>query len=618
MTIEDRDHVVIRFSGDSGDGMQLTGTQFSNTSAFMGNDIATFPDYPAEIRAPQGTLAGVSGFQVHFGATEISTPGDEVDMLVAMNPAALKVNLGSVRAGGCVIVNTDSFDEKNIAKATYSANPLTDNSLSSYKVIQVAVTTQTLEALKDSPLDSKSKDRCKNFYALGMTYFFYHRTLDSTIKWIEQKFKNKEEVKKGNIAVLKAGYNFAETLESFISTYKVAPASLTKGLYRQIDGNTATAFGFLKAAEDAKLTLFLGSYPITPATDILHELANYKHLGVKTFQAEDEIAAISSAIGAASAGSLAITTTSGPGMALKTEALGLAISYELPLIVVNVQRGGPSTGLPTKTEQSDLFQAIYGRNGESPVVVIAASHPSDCFWSAYEASKIALKYMCPVIYLSDGYIANGSEPWKIPNFEKDFSPIVHHQNDSVDIINGKVQHMKRDEITKARPWIIPGTKGQEYRIGGLEKDIKTGSVSYDSMNHEKMCQLRAAKIDALADELPPQTVMGESSGDLLVVSWGGTFGAVMTSVRQLQKEGIRISHLHLRYLNPMPKNVGSLLKSFKKVLVPELNLGQLKAVLNARYSVNAVGYNKVQGLPFKVSELVAAFKKELQQESSNK
>lgn len=612
MTIEDKDHIVIRFSGDSGDGMQLTGTQFSNTSAFMGNDIATFPDYPAEIRAPQGTLAGVSGFQVHFGATEIFTPGDEVDMLVAMNPAALKVNLGSVRLGGCIVVNTDSFDEKNITKATFTANPLTDKSLSNYKVIQVAITSQTLEALKDSPLDSKSKDRCKNFYALGLTYFFYHRTLDSTIKWIEQKFGKKPDVKNANIAVLKAGYNFAETLESFVSTYKVAPATLTKGTYRQIDGNTATAFGFLKAAEDANLSLFLGSYPITPASDILHELSNYKHLGVKTFQAEDEIAGICSALGAACAGSLAITTTSGPGMALKTEALGLAISYELPLVVVNVQRGGPSTGLPTKTEQSDLFQAVYGRNGESPVAVIAASHPSDCFMSAYEASKIALKYMCPVIYLSDGYIANGSEPWKLPNFEKDFTPIKHHQNDPVEFgPTGKVLHMKRDEQTKARPWIIPGTKGQEYRIGGLEKDIKSGSVSYDSINHEKMCHLRASKIDAIQQDIPDQVVMGETSGDLLVVSWGGTYGSVMTAVKQLQREGNKISHIHLRYINPMPKNVGSILKSFKKVIVPELNLGQLKAIINAKFSVNAQGYNKVQGLPFKVSELVDAFKNQL-------
>lgn len=612
MIIEDKDHIVIRFSGDSGDGMQLTGTQFSNTSAFMGNDIATFPDYPAEIRAPQGTLAGVSGFQVHFGATEIFTPGDEVDMLVAMNPAALKVNLGSVGLGGCIIVNTDSFDEKNITKATFASNPLTDKSLSNYKVIEVAITSQTLEALKDAPLDSKSKDRCKNFYALGLTYFFYHRTLDSTIKWIEQKFGKKPDVKNANIAVLKAGYNFAETLESFVSTYKVAPATLTKGTYRQIDGNTATAFGFLKAAEDANLSLFLGSYPITPASDILHELSNYKHLGVKTFQAEDEIAGICSAIGAACAGSLAITTTSGPGMALKTEALGLAISYELPLVVVNVQRGGPSTGLPTKTEQSDLFQAVYGRNGESPVAVIAASHPSDCFMSAYEASKIALKYMCPVIYLSDGYIANGSEPWKLPNFEKDFAPIKHHQNDTVEFgPTGKVLHMKRDESTKARPWIIPGTKGQEYRIGGLEKDINTGSVSYDSINHEKMCHLRAAKMDAIQKEIPDQTIMGDQTGDLLVVSWGGTYGSVMTAVKQMQKEGKKISHMHLRYINPMPKNVGSILKSFKRIIVPELNLGQLRSIINAKFSVDAQGYNKVQGLPFKVSELLEAFKNQL-------
>jgi len=606
--------VVIRFAGDSGDGMQLTGTQFSNTSAVMGNDISTFPDYPSEIRAPSGTIAGVSGFQVHIGASEINTPGDEVDMLVAMNPAALKANLHSVKPSGYIVVNLDAFNEKNIEKAKYATNPLEDGTLQNYRVIQAPITSQTIEALKEINVDSKTKDRCKNFYALGMTYFFYNRSADTTIKWIEDKFKSKPDVMKANIAALKAGACFAENIETVISTYNVPQAKISPGDYRQIDGNTATAWGFIRAAEMAKLPLFLGSYPITPATDILHELAKHKEFGVKTYQAEDEIAGICSAIGAACAGSLAITTTSGPGMALKTEALGLAISYELPLVIVNVQRGGPSTGLPTKTEQSDLFQAVWGRNGESPLVVIAATRPNDCFASAYEASRIALKHMVPVILLTDGYIANGAEPWKIPDLNTEFGPIQHCMVDPEKLDKATFHYMNRDEKTLARPWVIPGMKGLEFRMGGLEKDIKTGCVSTDPRNHELMCHLRAKKVEIVAEDIPLQTVEGESSGDLLVVSWGGTSGATLSAVKKLQAEGKKVSLMHMKYLNPMPKNTETLLKSFKKVIVPELNLGQLKTILNAKYGIQAKGYNKVQGLPFKISELVEVFNKELTKE----
>lgn len=611
---ESIDHVVIRFAGDSGDGMQLTGTQFSNTSAIMGNDIATFPDYPSEIRAPSGTIAGVSGFQVHFGSTEIYTPGDEVDMLVAMNPAALKANLYAVKPSGYIVVNTDSFTEKNLEKAKYTTNPLEDGSLQNYRVILAPISSQTVEALKDIPLDTKTKDRCKNFYALGMTYFFYNRSNETTIKWIEQKFKSKPDIVKANIAALKAGASFAENTEIVISTYTVPVAPTPPGDYRQTDGNTATAWGFIKAAQMAKLPLFLGSYPITPASDILHELSKYKEFNVKTFQAEDEIAGICSAIGAACAGSLAITTSSGPGMALKTEAIGLAISYELPLVIVNVQRGGPSTGLPTKTEQSDLYQAIWGRNGESPLVVMAASRPNDCFASAYEASRIALEHMVPVILLTDGYIANGAEPWKISDIENQYGPIKHCIVDPEKVDKETFHYMNRDEKTLARPWVIPGMKGLEFRMGGLEKDLKTGCVSMDPRNHELMCLMRQKKVDLVAENIPLQTIEGEDSGDLLVVSWGGTYGACISAVRSLQAEGKKISHMHLKYLNPMPKNVETILKSFKKIIVPELNLGQLKNVINAKFGVNAKGYNRVQGLPFKISELKNTFNQELMKE----
>lgn len=606
--------VVIRFAGDSGDGMQLTGTQFSNTSAVMGNDISTFPDYPSEIRAPSGTIAGVSGFQVHIGANEINTPGDEVDMLVAMNPAALKANLHSVKPAGYIIVNRDSFTEKNLEKAKYASNPLEDGSLENYRIISAPITSQTIEALKEINVDSKTKDRCKNFYALGMTYFFYGRSNDTTIKWIEGKFKSKPDVVKANIAALKAGTCFAENTEAVVSTYKVPMAKIPDGDYRQIDGNTATAWGFIRASEMAKRPLFIGSYPITPASDILHELSKHKDFGVKTFQAEDEIAGICSAIGAACAGSLAITTSSGPGMALKTEAIGLAISYELPLVIVNVQRGGPSTGLPTKTEQADLNQALWGRNGEAPLVVMAASRPSDCFASAYEASRIALKYMTPVILLTDGYIANGAEPWKIPDLSTEYGPITTRLVDLEKIDYQTFHYMNRDDKTLARPWVIPGMKGLEFRMGGLEKDIKTGCVSTDPRNHELMCQMRAKKIDLIAEDIPLQTLEGADSGDLLVISWGGTYGASVMAVRKLQAEGKKVSLMHMKYISPMPRNVESILKNFSKIIIPELNLGQLRTLINSKFGVKAKGYNKVQGLPFKISELVEAFKQELNKE----
>ncbi len=601
------DSVVIRFSGDSGDGMQLTGTQFSNTSAMMGNDISTFPDYPSEIRAPQGTIAGVSGFQVHFGSTEIFTPGDDVDMLVAMNPAALKANLDSLKKGGHIIVNLDAFNKVNLTKAGYQDNPLETKELENYTVIHASITSQTIAALVDIEIDNKSKDRCKNFYALGMSYFFFNRNLDTTITWIEDKFKNNKAMAMANILALKAGRNFAETSEVMISSYRVPAASIAPGTYRQINGNTATAWGLMRAAESAGRELFLGSYPITPATDILHELAKHKQLGIKTYQAEDEIAGICSAIGASCAGSLGVTTSSGPGIALKGEAIGLAVSYEIPLVIVNVQRGGPSTGLPTKTEQSDLNQALFGRNGEAPIVVVAASRPSDCFKMAYEASRIALEHMTPVMLLTDGYIANGTEPWKLPDLDLEYPAIKTHlikpENENPETL----KWTNRDTETLARKWIVPGMKGFEYQIGGLEKDIVKGCVSHNPLNHQKMCDLREKKIELVANNIPLQSVVGEDSGDLLVVSWGGTYGAVLMTVKRLQQKGLKVSHMHMNYIYPMPKNVGEILIKFKKIIIPELNKGQLKDLINAKYGVHAIGYNKMQGLPFKISELEEAF-----------
>lgn len=606
------EHVVIRFSGDSGDGMQLTGTQFSNTSALMGNDIATFPDFPAEIRAPQGTVAGISGFQVHFGATQINTPGDEPDVLIAMNPAALKANLADLKKGGTLIINTDSFNDQNFKKAGYPSDPIDTPAMGDYKVIKAPITEQTKEALKDSPLDTKAKLRSKNFYALGITYFMFHRDLAPTIKWIETKFSKNEDLKEANIKALKAGYNFADTIEAIADTYEVLPAKITPGTYRQINGNTATAWGFIYAAQNAGLELFLGSYPITPASDILHELSKHKNFGVKTFQAEDEIAAICASIGASFSGALSITTSSGPGIALKGEALGLAMMYELPLVVVDIQRGGPSTGLPTKTEQSDLNLVMHGRNGESPVIVLAASRPNDCFKMAYEAARLSIEHMTPVVLLTDGYIANGSEPWKLPDLEKDFHPIVTKFTQVLDEDQEKYLPYKRDPETLVRSWAIPGTVGLEHRIGGLEKQVETGNVSYDAQNHETMVRIREKKVKKVADFIPLQDVEGDKEGDILIVSWGGTYGATHTAVKQLRALGHKVSLMHLRYINPMPKNVGEILEKFDKVIVCELNRGQMKDLLNSRFSKRVEGYNKVQGKPFKVRELVQMAQKELE------
>lgn len=601
------DSVVIRFSGDSGDGMQLTGTQFSNTSVMMGNDIATFPDYPAEIRAPQGTVAGVSGYQIHFGSREIFTPGDEADMLVAFNPAALKANLKDLKKGGTILLNSDAFSNSKLEKAGYKQSPLVSGELEGYQLLEVPMDSQTLEALKDIELDTKSKKRCKNFYALGMTYFLYHREMDTTLDWIKQKYSDKPDLLKANQMAMKAGTHFAETLEAIVSTYKVASAEVEPGTYRQINGNTSTAWGFIRASQAAKLPLFLGSYPITPASDILHELSKDKEFGVKTFQAEDEIAAICTAIGASLTGSLAITTSSGPGIALKSEAIGLAISYETPLVIVNVQRGGPSTGLPTKTEQSDLYQALYGRNGDAPLIVLAASRPNDCFHMAYEASRLALEHMTPVILLTDGYIANGSEPWKLPDIDTEYTDIRHRMIDPNKVNTQNWSWIQRDEETFVRNWAIPGMPGLEHRIGGLEKDYHTGNVSYDPENHQKMSTVRQEKIARVADNIPLQVVEGDESGDLLVVSWGGTYGAVEMAIKALQKEGKKVSLIYLRYINPMPKNLSDIIKNFKKVLVPELNMGQMVHVINAKFHCNAIAYNKVEGLPFKISELKEAF-----------
>ena len=596
--IKSLDEVTIRFAGDSGDGMQLTGTQFTNTSAIMGNDLSTLPDYPAEIRAPQGTLFGVSGFQIHFGSTEINTPGDQCDVLVAMNAAALKVNLRGLVDGGAIIVNTDGFNDKNLKLAGYTSNPLTDNSLAKYPVYQADITKLTSLALADMNLPTKIVDRTKNFFALGMMYWMYNRSIDNTVAWIKAKFKSKPDIVEANTRVLKAGWNFAETTEIFNVRYEVKAASLPRGKYRNITGNTAVALGLVVAASKAKLDLFLGSYPITPASDILHELSMYKEYGVKTFQAEDEIAAITSAIGASFGGALAVTTTSGPGVALKTEAIGLAVMVELPLLIINIQRGGPSTGLPTKTEQADLLQALYGRNGEAPVPVLAASTPSDCFNTIFEAARIALKFMTPVMMLSDGYLGNGSEPWKLPNVADipDISPKFRKDP------NNYLPYL-RNETTLAREWAIPGTPGLEHRIGGLEKQDKTGNVNYEPENHDKMVHLRAEKVERIANDIPPAIVEGDEKGDLLVIGWGGTYGAIRSAVEAKRAQGKSVSHLHLRYVNPLQKNVGEILYNFKHVLVPEINLGQLIKVLRAKYLVPAVGLNKVQGLPFKSSEI---------------
>lgn len=599
--------VVIRFVGDSGDGMQLTGSQFSDTSAMFGNDVATFPNYPAEIRAPQGSLYGVSGFQVHIGSVEISTPGDQVDLLVAMNPAGLKTNLYAVKPGHTIIVDTDSFNKKNLEKAQYDTNPLEDGSLDNYRIIEVSMSSLTKEALKDvEGLDNKMITRSKNMFALGMVYWMYNRSTTHTIDFFNKKFKNTPNLIESNTKVLNAGFYFAETLELIPNAYTISPAKMRPGKYRIIMGNTATAWGFLAAAEKAGMELFLGSYPITPATDILHELVKHKHFGVKAFQAEDEIAGITSAIGAAFAGDLAITTTSGPGLALKGEAIGLAVMTELPLVIVNVQRGGPSTGLPTKTEQSDLLQAMYGRNGESPVIVIAASTPGNCFNFAYEAARLALEHMTPVILLTDGYIANGSAPWKIRTVDE----MPEIRNNKILTPTENWYPYNRDEITLARNWAVPGTKGLEHRIGGLEKDKITGNVSYVPENHEFMTHIRAEKIRRVQYNIPELKTEFAEKGDLLVIGWGGTYGTLHTAVKQLSEEGHKnVGFAHFNYINPLPKNTEDVLKRFKKIVVCELNSGQFSKILKINFSgLDITQFNKIQGLPFSNDELIQQFK----------
>ena len=594
--------IVVRFSGDSGDGMQLTGMQFTDTAALLGNDLSTFPDYPSEIRAPIGTVAGVSGFQVHFGSTEIYTPGDQYDVLVAMNAAALKVDLPRLKPGGIIIANTQGFDAKNLKLANYSdgLNPLDNGIVSNYIVHKVDVTKHTKECLVDSGLGVKEVERSKNMFVLGLLLWMFDKPLDITEKFIKEKFVRNPEIANANIKALHAGWNYGDNTEIFTTQFKVAAAKLPPGTYRNITGNHATAIGLLAAAEKAGLPLFLGSYPITPATEILHELSKYKANGVKTLQAEDEIAGICSAIGASYAGNLAVTTTSGPGMALKTEAMGLATMLEIPLVVVNVQRGGPSTGLPTKTEQADLLMAMHGRHGEAPVPVLAASSPSDCFETAFEACRIAVEHMTPVIFLSDGFIGNGSEPWKFPT-EGELKNINVH---FLDKINGEtLLPYKRNELF-VRPWIKPGTKGLEHRIGGLEKQNETGNVSYDPVNHETMIGLRAAKIKKIEDCIPLATIdSGNDRAKVLVLGWGSTYGSIKTAVKELLIEGYDVAHVHLRYINPFPKNLGEVLHNYEHIIIPEMNCGQLLQLIRAKYLVPAIGFSKVQGMPFTTLEL---------------
>lgn len=595
--------VVIKFAGDSGDGMQLTGTQFTNNTALLGIDLATFPDFPAEIRAPQGTLPGVSGFQLRFSSDRIYTPGDQADVLVAMNAAALKTNLATLKPNGKIIANIDGFDAKNLRLANYAdgISPLDDGSLANYELIKIDVTKITREALKDFTLGTKEKDRAKNMFVLGFLYWMYNRKLDNTTNFLTQKFASQPQILESNIHVLKAGYHYGETTETFTTRYSVAKAKMNSGVYRNIRGNQALAYGLIAAAQKSGLQLFLGSYPITPASDILHELSRHKNFGVKTFQAEDEIAAISSAIGASYGGSLGVTTTSGPGMALKSEAMGLAFMLEIPLVICDVQRGGPSTGLPTKTEQSDLMQAYYGRNGECPIPIVAASTPSDCFDAAFETVRIALQHMTPVILLSDGYIANGAEPWRfpssstLPNIDFKFHPPAQEGE--------TFQPYSRDK-NQVRPWAIPGTKGLEHRVGGLEKQHITGNVSYDPDNHEMMVKIREEKVNSIAKDIPLQQIdNGPSEGKILVIGWGSTYGAIKSAVAELLDEGIEIAHTHLRYVRPFPANLGEIIKKFDTIIIPELNNGQLIKIVRDIYLVDAKPINKIKGLPFTKKEI---------------
>ena len=604
--------VVIKFAGDSGDGMQLTGSQFTNNTAMLGIDLATFPDFPAEIRAPQGTLPGVSGYQLRFSSDRIFTPGDECDVLVAMNAAALKTNLKTLKKGGKIIVNTDGFDAKNLRLANYpdKVNPLDDESLQSYEVIKMDVTKMTREALKDFDMGIKEKDRAKNMFVLGFLYWMFNRNMEYTVSFLKEKFGKKDDILNSNIKALQAGYFFGDTTETFTTTYRVEKAKMNPGVYRSIMGNQAVSYGLIAASQKSGLSIFLGSYPITPASDILHELSRHKAFGVRTFQAEDEIAAITSAIGASYGGSLGVTTTSGPGMALKAEAMGLAVMLEIPLIICNIQRGGPSTGLPTKTEQSDLLQAYYGRNGECPMPIVSASTPSDCFEAIYEAVRIAVQHMTPVIFLSDGYIANGAEPWKFPTSEElppievKFKTQLGHGEETF------LPYLRDEKLV--RPWAIPGTAGLEHRIGGLEKQNITGNVNYEPENHQLMVKIREEKVEKIAEYIPEQKLdNGPEKGKILVLGWGSTYGAIKSAVTQLLSEGHSISHAHIRYMRPFPKNLGDMLKNFETILVPEINNGQLIKIIRDKYFVDAKGYNKIMGVPITKTELVTKLREML-------
>jgi 2-oxoglutarate ferredoxin oxidoreductase subunit alpha len=601
---EEREAATIRFAGDSGDGMQLAGTQFTNASAILGNDIATFPDFPAEIRAPAGTLAGVSGFQVHFSSQDIHTPGDSLNALVAMNPAALKTNIKDLEPGGILIVNADAFGTGDLHKAGYKTNPLEDGTVKGYKLLKIPINKLNREAVTECKLSPREADRCKNFFALGLVYWLYERPLEPTLRWIREKFAKNPAVLEANTRTLKAGYNFGETTETMPVHYRVPKAQIKPGRYRKITGNEALAMGMVTATQLANVPLVYASYPITPASDILHFLADMKRFGVRTMQAEDEIAAIGMAIGASFGGALGATATSGPGICLKSEAIGLAVMTELPCIIVDVQRGGPSTGLPTKTEQADLLQAMFGRNGECPAAIVAPCSPADCFMMMFEAIRLAVGFMTPVLYLSDGYLANGAEPWLIPNPADLPKIIVKHPTAASRNGNGTGTFLpyKRDERL-VREWAVPGTLGYEHRIGGLEKEDVTGNVSYDPVNHEHMIRTRAQKIANIANDIPPLAVNGPTEGDLLVIGWGGTYGSILSAVQRAQRKGFKVASAHLRYLNPMPKNTGEVLKRYKKLLVPELNAGQLRMLLRSMFLVDAVGLNKIQGRPFLVSEI---------------
>ncbi len=607
-SVEERENVVIRFAGDSGDGMQLTGTQFTSESVLAGNDVGTFPDFPAEIRAPVGTLYGVSAFQLNFSSKPVFTPGDDLDALVAMNPASLKTNLGDLKTGGILIADRESFNDQNLKKAGYASSPLEDGSLDKYQIFPVDITKLTTLALKDLNLPNRAVTRCRNFFALGLVSWLFHRPIEPTLTYIQNRFKRSPEVVEANTRALKAGHNVGESTELFATSYEVKPAKIAPGTYRNIIGNSATVLGLVAAARKTGLSLFLGSYPITPASDALHELAEYKNFNVYTFQAEDEIAGVGAALGAAFGGSIAITTTSGPGINLKAETIALAAVVELPLVIIDIQRAGPSTGMPTKPEQADLLQVLYGRHGDTPVAVMAASTPTDCFYAAYEAVRIAIKYMTPVVLLTDAYLANGAEPWLIPKTEDLPEIPVDFRTDP----QGFFPYL-RDEATLARPWVRPGTPGLEHRIGGLEKDYVTGNISYAPTNHEQMVRVRYRKLARITQEIPPTSIHGPEEGKLLVIGWGSTYGSIAAAVQEVEAQGKPISHVHLRYLNPLPPDLGDILSRFDQVLVPEMNMGQLRHLLRAEYLVDAQGLNKIQGRPFKVSEITAKISRMLEE-----